>query len=121
MASNTGLQFARRIDDDLQYVGGSGLLFVTLKARAALLFGIEQLHVLDRDHRLIGEGVQQTQFVDQKKALALPYQQREPLRVPPREGEALRAQRAIPRPAPVRASTPGQRARLGRVRLHGPI
>ena len=50
IASNTGAKFARRSVDHLQHLGGRGLLFQRLP-----LFG-DQPRVLDRDHRLIGEG-----------------------------------------------------------------
>src|ERR1700722_6998079 len=45
-----GCQIARRSVDHLQYLGGRGLLFQRL-----LLLGY-QPRILDRDHRLIGEG-----------------------------------------------------------------
>ena len=54
------LQIERRPADDFQNFGGRGLLFQRLRKLArALLLGLEQPHVLDRDRRLIGEGRQQ--------------------------------------------------------------
>src|SRR3954464_7304634 len=51
------LQIERRAADDLEDVGGGGLLLKGLRKIArARLYLIEQPHILDRDHRLIGEG-----------------------------------------------------------------
>ena len=52
------LQFAGRAADDLQDLAGRGLLLQRLGelARARLQL-LEQPHVLDRDHRLVGEGL----------------------------------------------------------------
>jgi hypothetical protein len=54
-----GLQLAGRAADDLQDLGCRRPLLQRFKklARARLL-GLEQPHVLDRDHRLVGKGVQ---------------------------------------------------------------
>ena len=51
------LQIERGAADDLEHVSGRGLLFQRLAqlARPRLL-GLEQPHVLDRDHRLVGKG-----------------------------------------------------------------
>ena len=55
------LKIESRAADDLQHLGGRGLLVQCLGQLArALLLGIEQPHVLDCDHRLIGEGLQQS-------------------------------------------------------------
>ena len=50
IASNTGVEIAGRGVDHLQHLGGRGLLL----QRLALLG--QQPRILDRDHRLIGEG-----------------------------------------------------------------
>ena len=51
------LQLAGRARDDLQHLGGRGLLLQRLGQLArARLHLVEQPHVLDRDHRLVGEG-----------------------------------------------------------------
>ena len=51
------LQLAGRTGDDLQHLGGRGLLLQRLREIArARLHLVEQPHVLDRDHRLVGEG-----------------------------------------------------------------
>ena len=52
------LQIERRAADDLQHVGGRGLLLQRLREIArARLHLVEQPHVLDRDHGLVGEGL----------------------------------------------------------------
>ena len=54
-----GLQIERRAADDLEHVGGGGLLLQRFgQIVGALLHLVEQPHVLDRDHRLVGEGAQ---------------------------------------------------------------
>ena len=51
------LQLARRTADDLQHLGGRRLLLQRLAQLArARLHLVEQPRVLDRDHRLVGEG-----------------------------------------------------------------
>ena len=51
------LQFAGRAGDDLEHLGGRGLLLQRLgQISRARLHLVEQPHVLDRDHRLVGEG-----------------------------------------------------------------
>ena len=55
------LEIECRAADDLQHLGGRGLLVQCLGQLArTLLLRIEQAHVLDCDHRLIGEGLQQS-------------------------------------------------------------
>ena len=50
------LKFAGRTGDDLQHLGGGGLLLQRLGELArARLHLVEQPHVLDGDHRLVGE------------------------------------------------------------------
>ena len=50
----------RRRGDDLQDVGASGLIGQRLRQLARLgLHLVEQPHILDRDHGLVGEGLQQ--------------------------------------------------------------
>ena len=52
------LQVERRAADDLQHVGGRGLLLQRLGEIARpRLHLVEQAHVLDRDDRLVGEGL----------------------------------------------------------------
>src|SRR6516164_7785646 len=54
------LKIARRFADDAQHLCGSGLLLQRLgKLARALLFGVEQPNVPDRNHRLISERLQQ--------------------------------------------------------------
>ncbi len=55
--SNTGCGVGHRAADDLQHFGGGGLLL------QRLLRLVEQPRVLDRDHRLVGEGAQQRDLV----------------------------------------------------------
>ena len=53
-----GLQIERRAADDLQHVGGRGLLLQRFgQVARARLHLVEQPHVLDRDHGLVGEGL----------------------------------------------------------------
>ena len=55
-----GLQIERRAADDLEHVGGGGLLLQRFaQLVGALLHRVEQPHVLDGDHRLVGEGLDQ--------------------------------------------------------------
>jgi hypothetical protein len=55
-----GLQVESRATDHLQHVGCRGLLLQRVGEIArACLHLVEQPHVLDRDHRLIGEGLQE--------------------------------------------------------------
>jgi len=57
------VEIERRAADDLQHVGGRGLLLQRLLEVASLcLHLVEHARVLDRDHRLIGEAAQQLQF-----------------------------------------------------------
>ena len=54
------LQIERRAADHLEHVGGRGLLLQRFREVAGLrLHLVEQPHVLDRDHGLVGEGLQQ--------------------------------------------------------------
>ena len=54
------LQIEGRATDDFEHVGGGGLLLQRLaELTGACLHLIEQPHVLDRDHRLVGEGLDQ--------------------------------------------------------------
>ena len=54
------LQIEGRPADDLQHVCGGGLLLQRFRQLArARLHLVEQAHVLDRDHRLVGEGLDQ--------------------------------------------------------------
>jgi len=55
-----GLQIEGRTADDLEHVGGGGLLLQRFaQLGGALLHVVEQPHVLDRNHRLVGESGQQ--------------------------------------------------------------
>ena len=57
IASNTGSSSPGELTDDLQHLGGRGLLLQRLgQVARARLHLVEQPHVLDRDHRLVGEG-----------------------------------------------------------------
>ena len=57
---STGLQVEGRAADDLQHVGGRGLLLQRLaQFRGARLHLVEQADILDGDHRLVGEGLDQ--------------------------------------------------------------
>ena len=52
-----GLQVAHRVGNDLQHLGGRGLLLQRLaKIARPRLHLVEQPHVLNRDHRLVGKG-----------------------------------------------------------------
>ncbi len=62
-----------RTADDLEHVGGGGLLL----QRLAQIFGprlnlVEQPHVLDRDHGLVGKGLQQLDVMGGEGAGLLP-------------------------------------------------
>jgi len=55
------LKIESRAADDLQHLGGRGLLVQCLgQLVRALLLGIEEAHVLDCDHRLVSECLQQS-------------------------------------------------------------
>ena len=57
---NTGSRSNAGAADDLENVGGRGLLLQRFGQLArALLLGVEQARVLDRDHRLVGESCDQ--------------------------------------------------------------
>ena len=60
MASNTGFSSPGELDDDLQHLRRRGLLLQRLgEIVGALLHLVEQPRVLDRDHRLVGKGLDQ--------------------------------------------------------------
>jgi hypothetical protein len=62
------LERARRARDDLEHFGGRGLPLQRLGQLArALLLGLEQPHVLDRDHRLVGERPQKRNLLIRKR------------------------------------------------------
>ena len=62
---------ARRLADDFQDLGGRGL------ALERLLGLVEQSDVLDRDHRLVGEGFHEADLVrGERHRLALPERDR---------------------------------------------
>ena len=55
-----GTKLARRARDDPEHLGGRGLLFQCFAELAsARLLSLEQAHVFDCDHRLVGEGLEQ--------------------------------------------------------------
>ena len=55
-----GLKVEGRAADDVEHVAGRGLLLEHLgELVGARLHLLEQPHVLDRDHRLVGEGLDQ--------------------------------------------------------------
>ena len=57
MAWNTGSSSPGELEMTLQHLRGRGLLLQRLAQIArARLHLVEQPHVLDRDHRLVGEG-----------------------------------------------------------------
>ncbi len=63
------LQIERRAADDLQHVGGGGLLLQRLGEIArARLHLVEQPHVLDRDDGLVGEGLDEFDLTGRKVA-----------------------------------------------------
>ena len=61
IASKHRLHVGRRAGDHLQDLGGRGLPL------ERLLGLVEQAHVLDRDHRLVGEGLQQRDLLVGKR------------------------------------------------------
>ena len=62
MASNTGCTSDGRTGDHLQDVGGGGLPLQRLPGF------VEQPHILDGDHGLVGEGLQQLDVVRGERA-----------------------------------------------------
>jgi hypothetical protein len=81
------LQIERRAADDLQHVGGRGLLLQRLlRGRASRLHLVEQAHVLDGDDGLIGEGLQHRNREQPSQIANLAY---------PRQIEASNAERLI--------------------------
>ena len=63
------LQLAGRARDDAQHLRGRGLLLQRLgKLARALLHLVEQPHVLDRDHRLVGERPHQLDLTIRERA-----------------------------------------------------
>ena len=64
-----GLQIERRAADHLQHVGGRCLLLKRLgEVACARLHLVEQPHVLDRDHGLVGEGLHEFDQTGRKVA-----------------------------------------------------
>ncbi len=53
--------------DDLEHVGGRGLPLERLELVGARLHLVEQPHVLDRDHRLVGKGLDQLDLLGGKR------------------------------------------------------
>ena len=54
------LQIERRAADDLEHIRGRGLLLQRFgQVARARLHLVEQAHVLDRDHGLVGKGLQE--------------------------------------------------------------
>ena len=67
--SSTGLQIERRTADDLQHVGGGGLLLQRFaEIVGALAQFVEQPRVLDGDHGLLGEIADQLDLLVGKRA-----------------------------------------------------
>src|SRR6476659_7490933 len=63
------LQSESRPTDHLEHIGGRGLLLQGFgKITGARLHLLKQLHVLDRDHRLIGESLQKLDVLCRKCA-----------------------------------------------------
>ena len=62
------LQLAGRTADDLEDLGGRRLLLQRLAQLArARLHLVEQSHVLDRDNRLVGEGLEKSNLLIRKR------------------------------------------------------
>ena len=72
------LKVKGRTADDLEHVGGRGLLRERLlKVVRARLHFIEQAHILDRDDRLVGEGLQDLDLSRvERSCLGSPHHQR---------------------------------------------
>ena len=67
------LQIEGRATDDFEHVGGGGLLLQRLaELTGARLHLVEQPHVLDRDHRLVGEGGDQLDLLVGEWPYAVP-------------------------------------------------
>ena len=65
---NNGLDIGRRAADDTQHLRGRGLLLQCFgKVAGARLHLVEQAHVLDRDHRLVGESSDQLDLLGRKR------------------------------------------------------
>ena len=128
MASNTGCKSDGEAGDDLKNVGGGGL------SLQSLLGLVEQPGVLDRDHRLIGEGLNQRNLARRERLdMVAPQGEHADRRVRP-ASSARRAIDAVPALAicrreeysgsfststtwivrPSRRGAPGHRAAAGR-------
>ena len=68
--SSTGCTSVGELADDLEHLGGRRLPL------ERLLGLVEQAHVLDRDHRLVGEGPEQRDFLSQRIGRAVRASQR---------------------------------------------
>ena len=85
MVSNTGSNSPGRRRDDLQHLRGRGLLLQRLGQLArARLHLVEQPHVLDSDHRLVGEGLDQLDLLVGERTHALAMQTITPIGFPSR-------------------------------------
>ena len=70
-----GLKIEGRAADDLEHVGGRGLLLQGLaQVACARLHLVKQPHVLDRDHSLVGEGGEQLDLLVGKRPHGAPRQ-----------------------------------------------
>jgi hypothetical protein len=83
------VKIERRAADDLEHVGGRGLLLQrftqVLRARLNLL---EQPHILDGDHGLVGEGLEQLDvMVDERTGLNPRYTDQADRRAAAHQGE----------------------------------
>ena len=83
-------QIAGRGVDDLQHLGGRGLLFQRLA-----LFG-HQPRVLDRDHRLIGEGADKFDLPVGERLDPLAREQMTPIASPSRSSGTPSEVRCLP-------------------------
>ena len=92
------LHVGRRAADDAQDLGRRGLLL------ERLLGLVEQAHVLDRDHRLVGEGLQQRDLACARTARARGARRRSRRSAPFRAASAPTASRGSPTAARVSPS-----------------
>src|SRR5215468_7676247 len=68
------LGICRRPGDDVKHLARRSLMFESFGQLALLrLHLVEQPHVLDRDHRLVGEGLEQLDLLRTKGSWLCPY------------------------------------------------
>ena len=118
IASNTGCKIARRGVDDLEDFRGRGLLLEGVAQLAGpRLHLLEQAHVLDRDHGLIGEGRSPTRSASRRTAIRLELGNGDDADWHPRRGTAARPEHRakITSLREVMRCIPDQRGRPARV------